>query len=107
MGSEPPKFFQNFKVALNPHYRISLYVAKGCILSCSSQFDNKKWGSPNSFLSYELLKLNIRVFLAGHNVAMVTYFVTKMITMCSPVVRHELMKSGYNDPSKSRSRKVL
>jgi len=34
------------------------------------------------FLKYKLLKLKLRVFLAGHSVAMVTYRVTKMIPMC-------------------------
>ena len=38
------------------------------------------------FLSYERLKLKLRVFLAGHFVAMVTYSVTKIIPMCSPVI---------------------
>ena len=50
------------------------------------QFDNKKWGSPSSFLSYKRLKLKLRVFLAGHIVAMVTYCVTKIIPTCSPVI---------------------
>ena len=39
-----------------------------------------------SFLKYERLKLKIRVFLAGHSVAMVTYSVTKIIPTCSPMV---------------------
>ena len=39
-----------------------------------------------SFLKYNRLKLKLRVFLAGHSVAMVTYCVTKMIPTCSPVV---------------------
>jgi len=38
------------------------------------------------FLKYKHLKLKIRVFLADHSVAMVTYYVTKMITTCSPVI---------------------
>jgi len=38
------------------------------------------------FLKYERLKLKLRVFLAGRNVAMVTYCVTKMIPTCSPVI---------------------
>ena len=37
------------------------------------------------FLKYKRLKLKLRVFLAGHSVAMVTYCVTKIIPMCSPV----------------------
>ena len=49
-----------------------------------------KWGnstgSPSSFLSYKRLKLKLRVFLAGHIVAMVTFCVTKIIPTCSPVI---------------------
>ena len=76
--------FRKFKVALNPLRRIFLYFAKSCILSCWLQFDNKKWWSPSSFLSYKRLKLKLRVFIAGHIVAMVTYCVTKIIP-CSLV----------------------
>ena len=36
-------------------------------------------GSPSSVFSYKRLKLKLRVFLAGHIVALVTYCVTKMI----------------------------
>ena len=38
------------------------------------------------FLKYKRLKLKLRVFLAGHSVAMVTYCVTKIILTCSPVI---------------------
>ena len=38
------------------------------------------------FLKYKRLKLKLRVFLAGHSVAMVTYCVTKTIPTCSPVI---------------------
>ena len=38
------------------------------------------------FLKYKRLKLKLRVFLAGHSVAMVTYCVTKIIPTCSPVI---------------------
>ena len=31
-------------------------------------------------------KLKLRVFLAGHSVAMVAYCVTKIIPTCSPVI---------------------
>ena len=37
-------------------------------------------------LKYKRLKLKLRVFLAGHGVAMVTYCVTKITPMCSPVI---------------------
>ena len=70
--------FWKFKVALNLLRIIFLNFAKSCILSCWLHFDNKKWGSPSWFLSYKRLKLKLRVFLAGHNVAMVTYCATKL-----------------------------
>ena len=38
------------------------------------------------FLKYKCLKLKLRLFVAGHSVAMVTYCVTKMIPTCSPVI---------------------
>jgi len=38
------------------------------------------------FLKYTPRKLKLRVFLAGHSVAMVAYCVTKMIPTCSPVI---------------------
>ena len=40
------------------------------------------------FLKYKRLKLKLRVFLAGHSVAMVTYCVTKIILTCSPMIGH-------------------
>ena len=44
----------------------------------------KKFTVP--FLKYKRLKLKLRVFLAGHSVAMVIYCVTKIIPTCSPVI---------------------
>ena len=38
------------------------------------------------FLKYKPLKLQLRVFLGGYTVAMVTYCVTKMIPMCLPMI---------------------
>ena len=38
------------------------------------------------FLKYARLKLELRVFLAGHSVALVTYCVTKIILTFSPVI---------------------
>jgi len=53
--------------------------------SCLSKFDiNKNFTEP--FLKYKRLKLKLRVFLAGHGVAMVTYCVMKMIPTRSPVI---------------------
>ena len=37
-------------------------------------------------LNHSLSKLKLRVFLAGHSVAMVTYCVTKLIPTCLPVI---------------------
>ena len=38
------------------------------------------------FLKYKRLKLKLRVFLAGHRVAKVTYSDTKIIPTCSPMI---------------------
>ena len=38
------------------------------------------------FLNYKPLKLQLRVLLAGHTVAMVNNCVTKVIATCSPMV---------------------
>ena len=38
------------------------------------------------FFSYKRLKLKLRVVLAGHIVAMVTYCVTKIMLTCLPVI---------------------
>ena len=38
------------------------------------------------FFEYKHLKLKLRVFLAGHSVAMVAYCVTKVLSTCSPVI---------------------
>ena len=43
-------------------------------------------GGTELVLCYKRLKLKLRVFLAGHIVAMVTYCVTKIIPTCSPVI---------------------
>ena len=68
------------------------------------------------FLKYKRLKLNSRVFLAVHSVAMVTYCVTTIIPTCSPVIGQYFdtmivasiaIKSANYDPSKSTSWKVL
>ena len=37
-------------------------------------------------MSYKHLKLKLRVVLAGHSVAMVTYCVIKIIPTCSPMI---------------------
>ena len=45
-----------------------------------------KWGSSSSFLSYKRSKLKLRVFLAGHIVAMVTYCATTLTATYSPMI---------------------
>ena len=55
------------------------------MLSCLSKFYNKK-NLTVPFLKYKPLKLKLKVFLAGHSVAMVIYCVTKIIPTCSPVI---------------------
>ena len=77
---------KKFKVALKPLRRNFFNFAKSCILTCQSLFNNKKWGSPNSFLSYKRLKGNLRVFLTGKTVAIVTSDVMKMTTTCSAMI---------------------
>ena len=42
-------------------------------------FNNKKWGSPSSFLSYKHLKPKLRVLLTGYPVAMVTSDVSSIV----------------------------
>ena len=42
MGFRATLNFRNFKVALNPMYRIFLDFAKSCVLSCPSKVDNIK-----------------------------------------------------------------
>ena len=74
------------------------------------------WGSLSSFLSHKCLKVKLRVFLADHIGAMVTYCATNSTATCSPMIGqffsipqfwHQSIQSGYNDPSKSKSWKVL
>ena len=83
-----------------PHVQNFLNFAKSCILSCWSKFYNKK---TFHLAKYKRLKRKLRVFLAGHSVTMVTYCVTKIILTCSPVMQHQLIKTGYNDASKCTS----
>ena len=62
--------------------------AKSCILTCQSLFNNKKWGSPDLFLSYKHLKGKLRVFLKGKTVAIVTSDVMKRTTTYSAMNGH-------------------
>ena len=40
----------------------------------------------STVFKYKHIKLKLRVFLAGHIVAMVTYCATKIIPTCSPMI---------------------
>ncbi len=51
-------------------------------------FNNKKWGSPSSFLSYTHLKTKLKVFLTGYAVAIVTTDIMKITTTYSPIIEH-------------------
>ena len=68
-----------------PMYRIFLNLPK---VASHPAYQNsiirKNFTVP--FLKYKRLKPKLRVFLAGHSVAMVTYCVTKIIPTCSPVI---------------------
>ena len=72
MGFRATLKFRKSKVALNPMYRILLNFAKSYILSCLSKFYDIRKNFTVPFLKYKRLKLELRVFLAGHSVAMVT-----------------------------------
>ena len=73
-------------MALKPLRRIFFNFAKSCVLTCQSLFNNKKWGSPDSFLSYKHLKGKLRVFLTGKTVAIVTSDVMKMTSTCLAMI---------------------
>ena len=75
-------------MALKPLRRNFFNFAKSCILICQSLLNNKKWGSPDSFLSYKHLKGKLRVFLTGKTVATATSDVMKMITTCSAMIEN-------------------
>jgi len=76
--------FEDFKVALNPIYIIFQTFPKvASYPAYQNSILRKNLNVP--FLKYKDLKLKLRVFLAGHTVAMVTYCVTKMILPYSPV----------------------
>ena len=77
--------FRKFKVALNATYRFFLNFGKSRALSCLSNSDYIKKFTVQ-FLNYKPLKLQLRELLAGHTVAMVTYFVMERTTMCSPII---------------------
>ena len=86
--------FRKFKVAINPLRRMFLNFAKSFILSCWLQFDNKKWRSPNSFLSCKRLKQKLRAFSADH-IGMVTYCAIKLTATCSPMIGQFIEYHGF------------
>ena len=55
-----------------------------CNYNHSLSIDKKKFH--RAYLKYKRFKLKLRVFLAVHSVAMVTYSVTKIIPTCSPMI---------------------
>ena len=67
------------------------------------------------FLKCKRSKLKLRVFLACHSAAMVTYWVTKIIPTCSPMIGQffdtmieaSIDKDWLYDTSKSKSWNVL
>ena len=66
-------------------YRISLNLPKvASYPAYQNSIIRKNFTVP--FLKYKRLKLKLRVFLAGHSVAMVTYSDTKIIPTCSPMI---------------------
>ena len=79
---------RKFKVALKLLRRNFFNFAESCILTCQSLFNNKKWGSPDSFLSYKHLKGKLRVFFTGKTVAIVTSDVMKMTTTYLAMIGH-------------------
>ena len=81
MGFRATLNIRKFKVALNPMYRIFLNFAKPAY---QNSVIRKNFTVP--FLKYKRLKLKLRVFLAGHSVAMVTKYVTKITPTCSSVI---------------------
>ena len=72
-------------MALNATYRIFLTLSK---VAPSHAYQKliilKKFTVP--FLNYKPLKLQLRLFLLSHTVAIVTYFVMERTTTCSPIV---------------------
>ena len=67
---------RKFKVVLIPMYRFCLPRAASHP-AYQNSIIRKNFTVP--FLKYKRLKLKLRVFLAGHCVAMVTYCVTKKL----------------------------
>ena len=66
-------------------------LAEGTVLHVHSWARGLRWLKTVSSTCilirlYKRLKLKLRVFLAGHSVAMVTYCVTEIIPTCSPVI---------------------
>jgi len=87
MGFRATLIFRKLRVALNPMYTENFFLTLPKVASYPAYQNlilRKNFIVP--FLKCKRLNLKLRVFLAGHSVAMVTYCVTKMIPTCSPVI---------------------
>ena len=73
MGFRATLNFRKFKVALNPMYRIffKTLLKVAPYPAYQNSAIGKKFTVP--FLKYKRLRLKLRMLLAGHNIAMVTY----------------------------------
>ena len=73
-----------------------------------SDSDNKKRGSLNSFFSNKHLKLNLRVFLTGYTVTIVTCYIIKEKITCSLMNVHlfDTIIVAYLFPLRQTSRSV-
>ena len=83
---KPSFFFSKSLGGSEPHVQnfFKLCQKLHLILLIKNSVIRKNFTLP--FLKYKRLKLKLRVFLAGHSIAMVTYCVTKIIPTCSPVI---------------------
>ena len=68
------------------YYRIVFNVIRYDATFCKVQKILRRGLRANLNVRYKCLKLTLRVFLAGHIVAMVAYCVTEIIPTCSPVI---------------------
>ena len=83
MGFRATLNFRKVKAALNPEF-FQTWLKVASHSAYQNSIIRKNFNVP--FLKCVRLKLKLRVFLAGHSVAMVTCFVTKIIPTCSQVI---------------------
>ena len=83
--SDPPYIFENLRWLCTPCTELFQALLK---VASHPAYQNsiirKNFTVP--FWKYKRLKLKLRVFVADHSVAMVTYNVTKITPPCSPVI---------------------